>query len=93
MQIAGFKEPACTELTCKTTKVGEYHSCAEKFYVYAVIILTGFIGFEITVKGMTVISKNARNGTHTKSYNAFKFSTAGCNPIPLALKGQRPTSN
>ena len=29
----------------------------------------------------------------TKSYNAFKFSTAACNPMSLALKGHRPTSN
>ena len=31
--------------------------------------------------------------SHTKSYNAFKFSTAACNPIQLALKDHLPTSN
>ena len=28
--------------------------------------------------------------SHTKSYNAFKFSTAACNATPLLLKGHLP---
>ena len=31
--------------------------------------------------------------SHTKSYNAFKFSTVACNLIPLELKGHRSASN